>query len=242
MSELEELIRNTPPLKLERVFFTVEQLRAIPQQKLKEFGLLPQYPSPVDIDAFAEKIAKVEYRYDLPADTQGVTLFTPFGIPSIYLSATLEEDSTLYGNRKFRFLTAHEAAHALVHDPLFKAACSQMNILQYGYACYAGTPFYTRLDGIKDYSRYQWIEYQANAIAAGLLMPWRHLMGVYAYVIEEAQRQRRMGNPYEKVRAELPSFFENCVQDTFNVSTSVAHIEVRDFLRARTEEIERLLR
>lgn len=242
MSELQELINNTPPLKLERVFFTTEQLKSIPQQKLEEFGLLPQYPRPVDIDALAEKIAKVDYRYDLPADTQGITLFTPFGIPSIYLSATLEEDLSVQGNRKFRFLTAHEVAHALVHDPLFKAACSQTKVLQYGYACYAGDPFFSCLDGIKDYSRYNWIEYQANAIGAGLLMPWCHLQSVYKYVIEEAQRKRRMGNSYEQVRAEFPSLFEDCVQDTFDVSTWVAHIEVRDFIRARTIEIERLLR
>jgi hypothetical protein len=107
--------------------------------------------------------ASIDYAAGLPTNVLGKTEFrTP---PHVEISRALTDLATAQGaslglRGRWRATIAHEAAHILLHAPLFREATASRQLV----SCYRETIEVPS-------ARYNWIEVQANMGMVALLMP-----------------------------------------------------------------------
>lgn len=153
----------------QRLHYTLEEIENLAEDELRLLGLLPDAPSPINIDRFVEKRFVTPTYSDELADTLlGYTEFGPSGPVEIVLNAQLASDTSTVAKRRVRTTVAHEAGHGLLHTILHlpteqtsllasadespRIMCKEQDFARSGY------------DG-------KWWEYQANLAMSSLLLP-----------------------------------------------------------------------
>jgi hypothetical protein len=170
---------NLGPFR-ERPFFELPEVDRICTDELKKVGLLPQTPSPINIDLFIEKRFKITPSYDeLPSGVLGCTVFGSAGVKEIIASRTLAEEGILVSERRVTTTLAHEAGHGLLHAHLFLIGGQQTSLFG-NTKDVDGPKILCRgetIEGLQDRKviRYdgRWWEYQANLAIGSLLLPRR---------------------------------------------------------------------
>src|SRR5690349_16786410 len=114
-----------------RIWYRADEIEQICASTLQRAGLLPDPPRcDVDIEKLVETHlgAEVDYGVELPEDVLGYTEFRD--PPLIAVNRDLTDAATATGASaglvgRWRATIAHEAAHVVLHAPLFGSAASQ---------------------------------------------------------------------------------------------------------------------
>jgi len=124
----------------------------------------------VRVERFVEKRFNVVVESaDLAAGILGLTKFGSSGVQGVYVSSTLDTDTSTSAKRRVRSTIAHEAGHGLLHTYLFAVASGTP---LFGDCSESGVPKVLCRVG-EDRKNYggEWWEYQANVAMGHLLMP-----------------------------------------------------------------------
>lgn len=149
------------PIGKTGVFFTDAEFESIAIEELKKVSLLPKTPEPIRIEYFIEKRIGIVPEYiDLPENLLGATLFGKNGATTIQIAAALCENEKV-AKRRLNTTLAHEAAHCLLHGPMF-AMAEQKDASDQNFLCREETDSGAKID--------PW-EFQANRLMGALLMP-----------------------------------------------------------------------
>lgn len=164
----------------QRLWLSQDEIETLMEDELQRAGLLPRPSAPaVDLECLLEKHLRValDQYADLPTDVLGLTEFFANGRPRVAINRDLtgsaidEDDSPPGLVGRWRATLAHEAAHVIVHQPLFESPPEQGNLFgeaagatQRLMRCQKSNVLYR--DGGGD-----WREVQANRGMAALLMP-----------------------------------------------------------------------
>jgi hypothetical protein len=201
---------------------------------LRSVGLMPDEPTPIRIDRFAEKHFGIEIEYeDLSTFGPGVMGACRFkrdgSVSRILVEAKLAEQDSKLAEKVVRSTIAHEAGHGLFHGELFaerfqaeaemKAAgffepSRRDGLLPDGFACRG-------LDAPnKAFNRFDWWEVQANMAMAALLLP----MNLVSQHLDLVMKPLRT---YEGAHI-IPSLKDVCgmVADRFEVSVTMARYRI----------------
>jgi hypothetical protein len=166
-----------------RIYYDEPEIDAIAEDELRKagYGGIGQ----VDIDAFVERhLGIVPEFVPLEDRVQGATDFFPDGKVRMKISASLSEEAAARSGAEhlLRTTIAHEAAHVLLHRPLF---------LQQSEAMFGGHTSRQELcRDVRDVGHYsgEWWEWQANRGMGALVLP-------KAAFVTAVRRDRAAGDP-----------------------------------------------
>lgn len=213
---------------LVRRYYPEQELIDKAIQWLKQYGLYPSKPQNIDVELLAEQIARFDYA-DFPPSYEGMTQFSLEGLPSIYISRALSAPKTPHELARYLFVVAHECGHVIMHNQLYRLACSYWR-----QEPQAACAYRTFCSGVKDYSNYKWYEWQASTVGAYLLIPPPLLKMVMDEVINTpviSRSGRRGSNDpgYAAVR------LLDIVKNTFEVTRTTAKIALERYLAANPD-------
>ena len=182
------------------------QLERYGERVLREFSpAVLQKPQPTDMDAFITQFMQFNFEYQYLShnqvylgltvfdDTDSLPVYDPFNNRAEFISVkknTIIVEGTLADHPKFehreRFTQGHEASHGLLHSQYYlrKAKIAELN-QQYG-GVYSKSSYLDLSEVDTDGRRLKgeaWLEWQANYLAAVLLMP-RTAVKKLKYLIE----------------------------------------------------------
>lgn len=154
-----------------RIWYRADEIEELCTSTLASAGLIPSPPRcDVDIEALVENYlgADVDYGMPMPTDVLGYTEFRK--IPLIAVSRSLTDAATAISADqgmigRWRATIAHEAAHVILHGPLFGAEAGQPGRPNIRPIRCPRTSFEAP-QAARD-----WREVQANMGMASLLMP-----------------------------------------------------------------------
>lgn len=179
-------------------------IEQIATEKLQEFSPLNlQYAIPLRTTPFLENylglIVKYKYICDFKSEILGLTVMgDEVPIPSyddLLRPVVLEEtfgtvliSQTLRGNNnsaRRRYTEMHEAAHFMLHQPYFLNCEKAAVAARYKYPCtfIACRKIELHNEPLKTDS--DWLEYQADALAAALLMPYNTFISYVRNVLRK---------------------------------------------------------
>jgi hypothetical protein len=198
---------------LRKLFIPEARFEAIAVEALCEQRLMPEKPEAIRIERFIEKRWGFPEHYEeLPEDVLGRAVFSSEGLERIEINRSFEADTSVPGRRRLRSTLAHEAAHGIVHTPLWQEVLGAgrqellLPELECEFSSIGSTGFNCRASVITDNqtARTEWWEFQANRLMSCLLLPMR-------LVLQIAERHRASieaefeRNPYTDWR-KVPSF------------------------------------
>lgn len=211
-------------------FFTPKQFERIASEALNRNGLMPEEPSPVQIEIFAEQEWDItEEPADLPEGVLGCTRFNRDGVSGIMIARFLMEATDTITHRRCRSTQAHEIAHGLLHAPLFVQLLnseelqenhfSTMNLDQSGLS---KDGFMCR-DVDSGATRYNspWYEVQANRLMSSLLLPWQLVTSA-----AEAHLKNIAAHPDPELQQYHIEQAESLISQTFDVSRRMVQIRL----------------
>jgi hypothetical protein len=154
-----------------RIWYRADEIEQICVSTLEAAGLIPDLPRcDVDIEGLVEAHlgAEVDYGVTMPEDVLGYTEFRD--PPLIAVSRALTDAATASGAAggivgRWRATIAHEAAHVILHAPLFTVGADQPGQPNSRPIRCPRTSFEAPT------SSRDWREVQANMGMAALLMP-----------------------------------------------------------------------
>lgn len=184
-------------------YWTDDQLRMAAKGFLAEAHPTGTLPIPI------EEIVDLHCQIDIvPVENlnlDGHEAFTSRDRKTIYVEASTYKHKN---SNRFRFTLAHELAHILLHDDVFKAA---------DYTDIAGWKAF--LSSIPD-DQLQWIERQAFMFAGFSLVPTEDLSREYAKMAETLSRR---GVDIRKLPPQALKQVAKLLGDVFRVSSGVIH-------------------
>jgi len=169
-----------------RIWFEPSEIEYAIEDELERAKLYPTVERPaVDIEQFLEGYlrAKLDQYANLDQDVLGVTSFAAGQNPKVEINKDLtdavfdkgDDNVSLLG--RWRATLAHEAAHIVLHRPLFELSKTQANFFRPfggGNSTDVVIRCFKRNVGFSK-GRTDWREFQANRGMAALLMPQRLL-------------------------------------------------------------------
>jgi IrrE N-terminal-like domain len=173
-----------------RLWFDDDEIECIAEEELRAAGLTPSQRRPVaDLERFVEHHLGVELdQYaSLEADVLGLTEFVGGRASRISINADLtgaaldDEDASVGLVGRWRATLAHECAHVVLHNVLFRVDERQADLFQGAPNSAAhGLMRCLKRDVGPSVQVSDWREVQANRGMAALLMPrelFRHVAG-----------------------------------------------------------------
>lgn len=168
-------------------------MESIADSKMKEFHTIAESDDPsFSVWKFATRFLKKQVRFDWLSNNGsilGLSVFTngtrlPFYIPeennldwrivdenTILLDRTLEQSMVVSIHRP-RFVLMHECAHQILHANYYKSQALKTNPMAAAYSIQKSSESENHArDKKKSWEDLDWIEWQANYLAAALLMP-----------------------------------------------------------------------
>lgn len=156
------------------IFLKPHEVDKMCVEALRAAKLLPDEPSPIDIEGFIENHlkARLDFGTDLGSDVLGFTFFSDKGKPEIVGISPKLDERTQVSERRIRATLAHEAGHAMIHPILFMTEGEQpeligknVDLVQRRILCRKGD--------INPGGKYdgRWWELQANYSIGGFLLP-----------------------------------------------------------------------
>ncbi len=220
------------------LYFPPGKIEQLCLAELRYAGLLPDQPAPIRIDRYIEKRYRITPDYQpLDPGILGATVFEDGHPVALYVSAALEQESSLVGERRLRSTLAHEAGHCLLHAPLFTGADDTATLFA-DRTEPARPKVLCREDNIgTDLRGYdgRWHEYQANLAIGGFLLPTPLVQLALAPF---TRCEGLLGTPtLDWTRAEDAA---HELGNLFNVNPVVARIRL-DHLFGATKEGQQLL-
>ena len=112
------------------IFLKPHEVDKMCLEALRAAKLLPDEPSPIDIEGFIENYlkARLDFGTDLGSDVLGFTFFSDKGKPEIVGISPKLDERTQISDRRIRATLAHEAGHAMIHPILFMTEGGQMEL------------------------------------------------------------------------------------------------------------------
>ncbi len=169
-----------------RVWFEPSEIECTMEDELSKASLYPTTAQPlVNIEQFLEGHlhAKLDQYANLDEEVLGVTSFVAGQSPRVDINKDLtgavfdKGDDNTSSLGRWRATLAHEAAHIILHRPLFELSVMQTDLFRQSdretpkevvIRCFKRNVGFTR-------GRTDWREFQANSGMAALLMPQRLL-------------------------------------------------------------------
>ncbi len=217
----------------ERLWFPDGEIDEIMENELRQAQLFPQIANPVvDLEQFIENHLDVhlDQYAELNDDILGETVFKINASPEILINRILtsqafEQRTEIPGSLgRWRATLAHEAAHVLLHEPLFKNGTQTPSL----FDDLSATPEVQQLTRCSDANiarhtaKTDWKEFQANQGMAALLMPRKLFIQVLSNEVFNI-------DSFIKELAESPSklhTFASYIAGRFNVSREAARIRL----------------
>jgi len=204
--------------------FKKDEVDGMCEDELRRSGLLPNSPSPINIELFIERHLGCALDYgDFGEGVLGVTAFDSTGKPTaVGLSAALD-NGTSTGQHRLRSTAAHEAGHCILHPVLFMQALSQS--LPFENVDPKARRILCR---DRDFSgattRGRWWEFQANLAIGGFLVPKKLGLIVLSPFLREAGLLGLQILP-----AENRSNAAAALSEAFDVSKQVSQIRISEW-------------
>lgn len=168
------------------LYFKSGEIDQICETELRDAGLLPEFPSAIDIELLIESHLECSLDYgDIPNGVLGYTLFDESGKPErVGVSPNLLDGSAT-GLHRNRSTLAHEAGHCVLHPSLFTE--EQSPALGGENVDYGSRRILCRDEDFRRTKGYdgRWWEYQANCAIGGFLLP----VGLVNLVVEPFTRK-----------------------------------------------------
>lgn len=217
----------------ERLWFEPSEIEYIIENELNKACVYPTYREPiVDIERLLESYldVKLDQYATLENTVLGITSFRVGQNPVVEINKDLtdavfdQEDSSVSLLGRWRATLAHEAAHVILHRPLFEVSVIQGNLFdgimeqsqtELVIKCYKKNVGFAK--GQSD-----WREFQANRGMATILMP----QSLLAEVIKKILRSPANALPVEGSHEAL--LLVESISKVFQVSRQAATIRLLD--------------
>lgn len=195
-------------------------------------------PQPLDVDLFAQDYLEMEQDYQYLShcglylgmmvfqDTDKIIVFNPEKNEAEYISAnagTIIIDNSLLEKgqeKRYRFTMGHEAAgHAVLHGPYFSRRIESLSLFDKEepmIQCRTDSN-QIELRQKSSWTNRDWMEWQANAMAAAFLMP--------RSMVRKAIRNIGLSDINKKI---TDTKYVKTVSDTFDVSIAAAICRLKD--------------
>lgn len=233
-----------------------DDMELIANSKMKEFHNIAGFEEPsFSVWKFATRFLKKQVRFDWLSNNGsilGLSVFTngtrlPFYIPeendldwrivdenTILLDRTLEQSMSVSIHRP-RFVLMHECAHQILHANYYKSQALKSKPMAAAYSIQKSSEPASRINNAKEsWEDLDWIEWQANYLAAALLMP--------KFMIDYVHQESMALISYkDKVRLHYSEYlaYQSLILETaryFRVSPIVARLRLESIGFERMED------
>lgn len=200
-----KVLRDPLGRPIDRLYFKAEVLDERCERRIVQFmdwhcgGFKLPIPTSAIIRMIAAE-ADLELDADLAEEVDGYTDFFPDRRPNVKVSARLS--ATRYENR-FRFTLGHEYGHVWFHAPLWRQP-------EHEPMRPAGPSWTCHRDTIGAAEEKDWMEWQADQLAAALLMPRSRMPEWANEIAARAGLTLPMSAESEPGRALIARVVESC--------------------------------
>jgi len=216
---------------LSRLWYEDAEFESITAAALRDHGLYPAEPSPVNIELFVELQFKISYHFEkLPKEILGTMHFSEEGPGDIVLNKGLDRPRFVSINRSCRSTLAHECGHGLLHSGLFAELWQNYRRCQKRGAEHL-TKFEERMENLRTGCKdKKWWEYQANRAMSALLVP-RELL------VASLRNTRFAGTPPESWSKLDRAVFRDHVCKRFDVNMGLAENRIDAIFPPRRKKL-----